>query len=70
MQFYKIKGTSYILPSRQKHIDMLFLQEAKECFTHYDIRFPFTCFQASRLPHNKEFYSSINLKILQQQLIS
>lgn len=28
----KIKGISYILSSRQKHIDMLLLQAAKELF--------------------------------------
>lgn len=66
MQFYKIKGISYILSSRQKHIDMLLLQGAKECFTHYDIKFPFTWFQVSWLPHDKEFYTLINLKNLQQ----
>lgn len=68
MQFYKIKGISYILSSRQKCIDMLLLEGAKECFPHYNTEFPFTCFQVSRFPHNKEFYSVINLEILQEQL--
>lgn len=65
-QFYKIKGISYILSSRQKHIDMLLLQGAKECLTHYDIKIPFTWFQVSWPPHDKEFYSFGNLKILHQ----
>lgn len=67
-QFYKIKGISYILSSRQKYIDKLLLQGAEECFPYYNTEFSFTCFHVSRFPHNKEFYPVINLEILQEQL--